>query len=179
MNGEQRWEEINDWKIYRVPNISHNRWRCYLACLVGTYCRRRRRWKWLNRMRLHVVIYYCSQFCQTWDKHYWEDPFHPNTRTHTRASHTNSNTYCQQRESTRSSHLRFFFSVYFFIVIMLANSMCSFCSLLRVFSDVCSALCFFSSFPLRCVLYLHVWMFNCPFPHTFVGNMVHNMVIEI
>lgn len=47
------------------------------------YRRRRRRsrwwWKQLNRVRLYVVIYYCTQFCRTWDKHHREAPLYAHT----------------------------------------------------------------------------------------------------
>lgn len=99
-------------------------------------------------MRLHVVRYYCNTILPNIEK-----PHSTRTPKHT-------HTHCQ-RESIRSSHLRFFFLLldcYYarqFGVFVSPSALCVFSNLLGIFfHDI--------SLKLRCVLYLrsYVWMFN-------------------
>lgn len=121
-------------------------------------------------MRLHVVISIIAHNFAEHETNITEKKYQIFYSNNTHTRHAYCGTF-----NTRFSHLRFFFLlssfVLFFIVIMLGSSMCSFCSLLCVFSNVLFGIVFFFSFIEITICVLYLWMdVQLCFFYIYLGN---------
>lgn len=151
--------------IYTVPNIRRIRCLCNFGCSFRMYCRCRdgdgdgatnvtEPYTWRS-------ICYCTQFCQTWDKHHREVSFS------TKYTHA----HCKRVNTIFALTL---FSRFMLLLLLLCSAIvCVRFALCFAYLPMCVR--GFFSLELRSVLYL--WMFNCAFPQTHVGNVHGDLVL--